>query len=1620
MATRMYSSDSVRTSSAYVRSNIRKYGGCLTVAEPLPCPLQFQIMDMKVLDPNELIGTNMDYNTYLCQDMFYQNSTSNEDPLLSDWAQVVMLGRTESGNSICVRVPFQPYMFLYAPGIKWTSHEQYAMQTFIVRALGLDYSDIKIQMSLMKRLDGWVPDPEDETKTEEIPVLRVSLPNKKLFEKMVDTLDASKGFEKILQGTLKKTYEEMSKMTSYKYCSRVKLEKLTKTLNGVEGRMRSIKSNVERAKKDPDDLRRGGDVTQLPHQFVVPDWMDDLTFQCKQLSQLWDSWKERRRLVYRYLEWWKQTGFNIKNIQKIVKPSLWETRVDHVHKFCDFARIVPSGWLELSQYERPEGYISHSQIECLAHLQHIKPLEKSSVAPLLIASVDGEMYSSNFRAFPNPLKPDNHVITIGVVLCRSNSTEMERFVFCLKSTDASQVTNAVVFQFDDEQELLKRWRDFMTTEADPDFVTGYNILGFDWRYFAHRAAKTFADKEIAQKMAEEEEVEDEEGGGDDEGSTVPKAKRPKPTDNADGDDIVDAAHLLDGSSRSNIIGPGKMGDPNFDQTVSRFFRLSRIWGELTPCRPQVFKSSAYGERWSYHFDMTGRATQDLLIYVRREHKLESYKLDDVSFHFLKDRKIDLDHKMLFKYFETGPKERGLIAEYCVKDCILPIQLCKHPQLMVVQNLIEMSRVTYTPLPQIINRGQQIKVFNQLVWYAHLHGFVMNDQPHRDVDGYEGATVLDPKPGWYDCPVVVLDFASLYPSVMINKNLCYSTLVRDPKYMNLPKVDYHIIKIGDRTHVFVKNSILKGVLPTLEENLLAARKAVKKQMKTESNKEMYAMLDAKQLAIKVSCNSAYGFTGASNGMYPEPAIAESITATGRVFIDTTRDGVLHRFANSEVLYGDSVTGETAMLLRHNGTIVISSIENLWNLGEKLAPNKATADTTTPKEYLTLRGWETWTEQGWTNVERIMRHKTQKPIIRVLTHNGVVDVTEDHSLLRSSGENVCPQDVVIGDELLHSFPQDWSTPTSSSNVTPAEAKIMGFFLGDGSSGTYDTQWGIKYSWALNNANLNLLQQYQRDCSIVYPELTFKIDDTLQSSGVYKLTPRGGMKNISTTYSQILYDETRSKRVPDFILSASLEVRTAFWNGYCDADGDKDVRFDANVRFDAKHQVSALSFYTLAKSLGYSCSINTRTDKPDIFRVTCTMRKQRKNPLAIKKIIRLETTHDKYVYDLTTTNHHFQAGVGSLIVHNTDSVFVKFDVTPDKEGLKKAFDMGLEAADAISKLFGEAVKLEREKAYFPFLLYGKKRYIGLKYEEVDKHKGLDTKGIEIARRDWSPLVRTIYKTCIDKVFFDRDVDGAKQMVTQYCQDMIDNKLNPAWFVMSKELKSGYANEDSQVHVAVVKKIARRSPGSEPQVGDRVPYVIIRTEKKTQRTCEKSDDPEYVRVNKKRLDYEYYLSKQLERPLTDFFQMFHQDQDLFTEVRRQLHNEYAGVGRNGLMAYFTPPASKGVDAQLSPQHTPLPTIAAATLQQQPLQQPLQQSPLQQQSLQQSPPPPPLSTIDFILDDIPPVVKLEHEKKRKAAAAPNAPQRPSPPKPKSARPPAKKRKPAPTPPSITLLNFMS
>ena len=102
----------------------------------------------------------------------------------------------------------------------------------------------------------------------------------------------------------------------------------------------------------------------------------------------------------------------------------------------------------------------------------------------------------------------------------------------------------------------------------------------------------------------------------------------------------------------------------------------------------------------------------------------------------------------------------------------------------------MARVTGVPINFLLNRGQQIKVMSQLLRKAKQHNYISPTETVKKNDneiGFEGAFVLDPKVGLYDDPIATLDFASLYPSIMIAHNLCYTTLIRPDmiRYYEIP-------------------------------------------------------------------------------------------------------------------------------------------------------------------------------------------------------------------------------------------------------------------------------------------------------------------------------------------------------------------------------------------------------------------------------------------------------------------------------------------------------------------------------------------------------------------------------------------------------------------------------------------------------------------------------------------------------------------------------------------------------------------------------------------------------------------------------------------------------------------
>jgi DNA polymerase delta subunit 1 len=905
------------------------------------------------------------------------------------------------------------------------------------------------------------------------------------------------------------------------------------------------------------------------------------------------------------------------------------------------------------------------------------------------------------------------------------------------------------------------------------------------------------------------------------------------------------------------------------------FALGRLLDNDVELTVKNLSSNALGNNTLKMVKMTGRYIFDMYQEIKREHKFESYSLNNVSKILLGDQKLDMPVKEIFGRYASG---EGLeeVAEYCIKDTELPHAISE--KLSLFQNLVEMAKACWVPLNFLSERGQQIKVFSQLAYTARELGFMIPTIRNREhvEGGYQGATVLEAQTGAYYEPITALDFASLYPSIMCAHRLCYSTYVMDKRYLDLPGVTYE--RFGP--HVFAVEKDGKPVdclLPIILERLKVYRKEAKKKMETCSS-DLYNVYNGKQLAYKISMNSVYGFTGAVNrGMLPLMAIAETVTMRGRQMIEQSKEYVESNFKGAKVRYGDSVMPGTPVLVRDgSGNVSVQTIENI---AKKWEEYPGFLKEGSDKEQSELSGTEAWTHDGWKSVRRVIRHKCQKKIWRVVTHTGVVDVTEDHSLLNPDLVHVKPKDVTRGTELLHSFPLE-SVHARPCDYTDDELFVFGVFVGDGSCGLYECTSGKKASWAINNKDVALLEKCKEILEKMYPEnFTFVIMDTLESSGVYKLSPRGShVKKLVEEWRDLCYDG-KSKKVPEFAMK-----RKGFLDGLWASDGcRKDYCTIGCHRIDTKNQVTAQWYYMYLCSIGYNVSLNTRNDKPDVFRLTWSLSNFRKNAHAVKKIHVLHDSWDGYVYDLETEAGTFQAGVGSLIVKNTDSIMVQFDTGGliGQDAVEYSWKLGERASKEISALFKSPNKLELEKVYCPYFLYSKKRYAAKMWVEkkgkvvFDK---IDVKGLQVVRRDSCKFVRDTCKGLLETVLESPDPAAAVRMAREAKEQLITGKVEMENLILTKSLASDYKVQ--MPHVEVVKKMRQRNPGSEPQVGSRVPFVVIKA--KGERLFEKAEDPVWVSENNIPLDYEYYFEHQLKKPVEDLLEPLISASDVFSTQKK------------------------------------------------------------------------------------------------------------------------------------------
>ena len=217
-------------------------------------------------------------------------------------------------------------------------------------------------------------------------------------------------------------------------------------------------------------------------------------------------------------------------------------------------------------------------------------------------------------------------------------------------------------------------------------------------------------------------------------------------------------------------------------------------------------------------------------------------------------KDDVSPQDIFRLQDEGPDERRIIATYCIQDCILCNKLLE--KLQVITNNTAMANVCNVPLSFIFLRGQGVKIFSLVAKKCREEDYLIPviQKPkgpdvskmtkeelkiykkEKALDGYEGATVLDPVKGVHFEPISVLDYASLYPRSMIYKNLSHEMLVTNSKFDNLPGYKYNDISYTNKDDSITtvrfaqKLDNSKGIIPRILDYLLDARQITNNEMK----------------------------------------------------------------------------------------------------------------------------------------------------------------------------------------------------------------------------------------------------------------------------------------------------------------------------------------------------------------------------------------------------------------------------------------------------------------------------------------------------------------------------------------------------------------------------------------------------------------------------------------------------------------------------------------------------------------------------------------------------------------------------------------------------------------------
>lgn len=1121
--------------------------------------------------------------------------------------------------------------------------------------------------------------------------------------------------------------------------------------------------------------------------------------------------KEKGRLKFPYLYCQFNNPSDISELERRLRREIYLTGVGkvklkvHEHnasailQLTSKKNIPTAGWIAFKGKEVKKGNenrVSTCESEYIVDYRHLSASSLTTTAKPLVMSFDIEVNSSIPSSMPKANRNEDKIFQCSCIFQRQGEKKYEQILLTLGEVDEKILGEEIsVINCETESDLLTKFTT-LVREKQPNVVIGYNIFNFDLPYMHDRSGYNLCMGDFDRLGFTNDHSERKEIKWS---SSAYKNQKFEFLD-AEGRLFIDLLPIV---KRDQKL-------PNYSlKTVSSIFLKGATKDPLTP--KGIFKCYRLGmkggEKGRKALAICGKyCVKDALLVIQLFEVFTTwYALCEMS---------KVCNLPIFQLFTQGQQlkifsqvykrcwKEGIVVEkdgYVTKanefytgatvltpipgiyDQVLPFDFSSlYPTSIIAHNISWDTLVTDEKIPD--------EMCHVMSWEDHL--FCEHDpRIIRKKELVNEIKKIDDEMkilrGKRDENKKDKKHVEKYKRLLEEKKKEAKPL-REEK-ANLTKTKPKHIICGVHKYRWLKEPM--GVLPELLMHLIDTRKATKKLM-GNAEKELEEMkknnpnyekdekynelsiyrdvLDNRQNALKISANSGYGALGVTRGYLPFMPGAMCTTYIGRKAIEKASKSIQNDF-KGKLVYGDSVVGDTPIMIRYeDGSIDLKTIECLGRNWQEYDEFKMEDSNRKEKEQ-SLIDCEVWTKTGWSKIKRVIRHKTNKVIYRVTTEKGCVDVTEDHSLLDEKGEIVKPEEVEKNRKLLHLFPENFEEYETNiqdglnqnglnqemreHTLCEEEAFIWGFILANG-----------KYN--------SRVKEYVIDCDF---EIGNKIKGWFGEEIEYdyfrdKLICK---EEIAINLHQTLYDE-QVKIVPYAILNSGREIKKSFISGYFNCDNINETR---EIRLNNKLELQGL--YIVLKSLGCNIRIGSSEDSR---KFTLNV-----NPVSIRSetiVSRLfQQRQTEYVYDIETQDGTFHAGIGELIVKNTDSNYVSF---PHLKTSQECWDHAVKVAAEVTKLFPKPMSLAfEEKLFWRFFILTKKRYMYIRStrDGVLDNK-ISKKGVLLTRRDNCDFIRKVYSDLVMMIFYKKSKEDIYDFVLGEMNKLCSSFYPSSQFLITKSI--------------------------------------------------------------------------------------------------------------------------------------------------------------------------------------------------------------------------------------------